>query len=92
LINFTQFLFPDGRKKTISIERPIEIQDKYDDLVSQGFRFEIENNRGEIWATCQRSEDETVDVIGDNDARVPILIDKLISNAWEIYIWKEIRR
>jgi hypothetical protein len=91
MISFTQFLFPDGRKKIITIDRPQEIQDKYDDLASQGFRFEIENNRGEIWATCQRSEDETVDVIGVNDATVPVLIDKLISNAWEIYIWKEIK-
>lgn len=92
MINFTQFLFPDGRREIISIERPEEIQDKYDDLVSQGFKFEIENNHGQIWATCRRSEDETVDEIGFNNFKVPDLIDNLISRSWELYIWKEIQR
>jgi len=89
VIEFTQFLFPDGRKKVVSIELDIPIEDKFYDLTESGFRFEIENNRGEIWATCIRQDHEHVDVLGKNGEHVPVLIQKLICNSWEKYIWKE---
>lgn len=94
MIYFTQYLFPNQKKIKISIERDQEIEDKWQDLVDNGFDFEIENKDGTIWATCIRSSDddeecdETHDVFGKNDNTVPVLIDKLIRESWDKFIWK----
>lgn len=89
MISFTQLILPNATKRTISIDRESDIEDKYNDLAEVGFRFEIENNHGDIWATCIRDEEEYVDAFGFNGQYVPVLIDKLITDAWQKYIWKE---
>jgi len=94
MIQFTQFLFPNQKQIKITIERPEEIEDKWQDLVDKGFDFEIENKHGDVWATCIRPSnideecDETCDVFGKNDNTVPALIDKLIIESWDKFIWK----
>lgn len=94
MIYFTQYLFPNQKQIKISIERDQEIEDKWQDLVDNGFNFEIENKDGNIWATCIREsnsydqDDETHDVFGENNNTVPVLIDKLIRESWDKFIWK----
>lgn len=41
-VNFTQFLRPDGRKKTTAISMPDNVADKADAIVAAGYRFECE--------------------------------------------------
>lgn len=41
-IPFTQYLMPDGRKASVRIDRPAEIEAKAQQIIGQGYRFEIE--------------------------------------------------
>lgn len=41
-IPFTQFLMPDGRRRSITIDRPAPIEDLAKQIIAAGFRFEIE--------------------------------------------------
>lgn len=89
-IQFTQFLFPDAKKKIIHIDRDNEIEEKASDLIDEGFRFEIENNLGMIWATVIKEEDDeeiTYDLVFKNDLNVPEKIDQLISESWDKFVW-----
>lgn len=91
MIEFTQYLFPHGKKKIIGIEIGQEIEDKYKDLREKGFSFEIENNNGSIWATCINHETEdVVDGFSFNNNDVVEMVNNLVSNSWYKFVWKDL--
>ena len=86
-IEFTQFLFPTGKRHTTRIDRPQEIYDKAKQLKDRGFSLEIENKDGQIWMSCvNHSTDEATDEMCKNDWQVIGAIDRLITEAAKRYL------
>lgn len=87
MIHFTQYLRPDGRKKSIAIFRPDEIQSKADRLEKCFYCvFEIEELRnGTISMTVeQRGQEDHGPVamrVCNNGARIPEMVDEMILEA-----------
>ena len=83
-IKFKQFLFPDGREKEVTIERPEPIADRAGVLQDNGFLLEIENNNGQIWMSCVNHETEvSFDRFVSNGPEVPESVDSMINVAFE---------
>ena len=62
-IPFTQFLRPDGRTKTISIDRPDTVAAVARTILDQGYRFECEVlTTGDVSLTITNDDDGDVDV------------------------------
>ena len=86
-IPFTQFLMPDGRQRSVKIDRPDDIGDKAKQLVASGCRLEIEMlQTGEISMTVERDGDDgEIDLLAQevctNGPPVPLAVDKLICEA-----------
>jgi hypothetical protein len=80
-VAFTQYLRPNGRAVDVSIERPDEISNLADKIVSRGYRFECEHlTTGHISVTIanpKKDIDEDIEVI-NNGPEVPIAIDRMI--------------
>lgn len=86
-MKFTQFLFPNGRKEQVTIERPADIEDKASQLEGMGFKFEIENKNGTIWMSCvnhgEGGTETAFDKWCDNGPDVPLCVDELVTNAFK---------
>ena len=89
-IPFTQYLLPDGRKRSVRINRPDEIATKAQRLIDIGCRLEIEMLRtGEISMSVEREPvgDDDDGVLAmevcNNGPEVPARVDKMISEASE---------
>lgn len=82
-IPFTQFLMPDGRRTSVEIDRPEEVESIAQRLILFGCRFEIEMLRtGEISMTVERGEDETLAIeVCPNGPDVPVCVDRLVITA-----------
>jgi len=84
-IDFTQYLMPNGRRKTVSIERPTEVYQKAKALMLAGYRFEIEVlSTGEIHMDCSHGADDEGPVAVEvcaNGPDVPIAVDRLVDTA-----------
>ncbi|MDJ0512782.1 MAG: hypothetical protein QNJ62_04995 [Methyloceanibacter sp.] len=82
-IEFTQYIAPHGRTKTITIFRPQDIADKAAAILSQGFRFEAEIVPGlgnMVSLTIADDEmDHAIEVV-PNGPGVGEAVDRLISN------------
>ena len=87
-IKFTQYLFPDRRRRIIYVRRPIEICKLADELAQADFYFDIENNRGQIWMTCihKKNEDWHADMFCKNGPEVPDKVDELVRAAHMLFI------
>jgi hypothetical protein len=82
-IEFIQHLFPDGQKSPQHIVRPIEIEVMANQLKKQGFQFEIENDRGQIWMTIIKHKSELyVDAWCKDGPDVPVKVDWLVTEAY----------
>lgn len=65
-IEFTQFFLPNGRREQVTTEVSDDLRDKVDQILENGFRFEIEVLRtGHVSATIN-------DPIGERDAAFSI--------------------
>ena len=83
---FTQFLFPDGKRTQVEIDRPEEIFLKANSLRLWGFKFEIENNNDKIWMTIWNPAlEKAYDEMCDNGPDVPYTVDRLIRRAFNNY-------
>lgn len=84
MIPFTQYLLPDGRKKSVSIERPDEIETRARRLIDAGYRFECEVlTTGDISLTVVDPYDEgdiAIEVVS-NGPEVPVAVDRLVGLA-----------
>ena len=87
-IPFTQYVRPNGRKRTVSIERPDEIVAKAAGLIKAGARFEIEElTDGTVSMTVEHpdAEDEGQSVshlLCANGPDVPATVDRLVEDAY----------
>ena len=82
-IEFTQFLFPDGRKTPVTITRPFEIAEMADALKKEGFSFETENDNGKIWLTIiNHGTDKVFDRFCINGPAVPDKVDEIVIEAF----------
>lgn len=86
LVHFTQFLRPNGRQKTISIDRPGAVAAKARDIARAGYRLEAEVLNDEttvsLTITHERDGDLAIEVV-PNGEQVPIAVDRLI-NGFDI--------
>lgn len=83
-IPFTQFLKPDGRKRSVEIDRPAKIEDMATKLYLAGYRFEIEVlQTDEINMETLDSQGELVcGEICANGPPVEQAVDRMITNAY----------
>ncbi len=84
-VEFTQFMFPNGRRKTISIALPRDLAKKAKILKEKGFKFEIENKNGQIWMTIIHGtiEDQDLTRIVPDGPLVPNNVAAHIEDAYE---------
>ena len=80
-IHFTQYLRPDGRPKSVHINRPQEIETKAKQIFKAGFSFECEHlSTGDVSLTIvnkAKEEDVAIEIV-PNGPDVPKAVDKLI--------------
>ena len=91
-IPFTQFLMPNGRKNLVTIDRPDKVEKQAEALIAANLSLEIEMlTTGEISMTVEdHSEENTVAIrVCHNGPDVPINVDDMIDEAWNIICNKE---
>lgn len=78
MIEFTQYLRPDGRQRKITIDLP-EVQSKADAIIAAGFVFEIEVlSEGTVSATISDDLYDHSNVLASNSPDVPAAIAAMI--------------
>lgn len=86
-INFTQYLRPDGRKQTVSIDRPHHIVEMAQFILLKGFKFEIEELMdGMVSMTVEKNFGDDGPIaheICKNGLDVPLRVDQLIETAYQ---------
>jgi hypothetical protein len=91
MIKFTQYLRPDGRTTTVTIERPADVEAKAKQIVDAGFVFTTEVlTTGEVAMYVSDSaeeEDFAIEVVA-NGPEVLVAVDRMIMN-FEIPVTKE---
>jgi hypothetical protein len=83
-IKFTQYLMPNGRREQVTIERPIEIEEKANKIIEEGYKFEIEMlMTGMISMTVEDGVNEPIaHRICPNGPMVPSFVDQLVLDAF----------
>lgn len=86
-IPFTQYLRPDGEKRSVEIDRPADIETMARQLIADGARFEIEElTTLEISMTCDVVGEEDFDVLAhevcQNGPPVLDAVDRLVRRAF----------
>lgn len=84
MIEFTQYLRPNGRRKPITINRSIEVEERAERLIMAGLRFEAEVlTTGEVSLTVfdQDSEEDVAIELTPNGDHVGAAVDKLVDQA-----------
>lgn len=80
-IYFTQYLFPDGRKKLVSIEAPDHIVKAADAIIGRGFRFECEIlSTDHVSVTISDDDDDYAIELCQNDESVHKAVERLITS------------
>lgn len=79
-IPFTQYLMPNGRKTTVTIDRPDDIADKAHNIISHGYRFECEMlfDYSTVSLTISDDDDDHEIEVCQNGPDVPKRIDAMI--------------
>lgn len=82
-MDFTQYIFPNGRRKSTSIPMSNEIEAKAHELQEAGFGFEIEcfPDTQVIHMDCCDEEAPIADESCSNGPDVPGTVEKLVTNA-----------
>ncbi len=86
VITFTEYVLPNGRKRPMQIERPVEITDLAESIQRKGYRFEIELLRtGHVSMTVENNSDEQplAHKLVPNGSKVPETVDALVRTAAE---------
>ena len=88
MIEFTQFLMPDGRQRKVKIDRPEETERLATELHDAGHRFEIEMlTTGAISMTVEIDGENGEEIVRshqicDNGPAVPASIDTMMREAY----------
>jgi len=82
-ISFTQYMRPDGRRVSVTIDRPAEIEALADHFLASGGRYECEHlTTGHVSLTAVKMvDDEMADVeieVCANGPTVPDAVDRLV--------------
>jgi hypothetical protein len=84
-IRFTQYLLPDGRRRSQWIDRPTDIEAMARELVARGCSFDIEILRtGDVSMTVQRESDDDEVLAHEicvNGPTIPASVDTLVREA-----------
>lgn len=85
MIPFTQYLLPDGRRQTITIERSPEIEAKAATIIAAGLRFETEvlSDGATVSLTVSdpvEEEDVAIELV-PNGPGIPDAVDRLVEAA-----------
>ena len=85
---FTQFLFPNGRRKPAIIDMPPEIESKADELQRAGWNFEIEcfPDTQMVHMDCCDIEEPLANRICRNGPDVPVKVAELVNEAHENWV------
>jgi hypothetical protein len=82
-ILFTQYLRPNGRKELIEINMSQELEEKADNIIKRGFRFECEvlttDHVSFTIHDIEKGEDVAIEVV-ENGPKVPAAIERLVNN------------
>jgi hypothetical protein len=88
-IEFIQYLQPNGRKTTITIDRPNEVAAKAQKLREAGYVFEIEIlSTGEVSMEVVSAADYEKVIAGKlcpNGPTVPQMVDAMINEAYSTH-------
>ena len=80
-ITFTQYIPPNGKKETVTIDRPQHIFDKAEKIREAGFHFEAEVlTAGQVSLTIGDDDGDWAYEIIPNDPNVAQGVDRLIMN------------
>jgi hypothetical protein len=86
-IPFTQYLLPNGRRKSVSIEMDDAVSAFADALIAKGYRFEIEllSNLDTVSMTVVDPSDsgDIAMVLCENGPAIPSAVAKLVRQATE---------
>lgn len=78
-IPFTQYVLPDGRKRSEHIERPADIEAMADKFIESGGRYECEIlTTGHVSLTAVKGDDDVEIVICSNGPGVGERVDELV--------------
>lgn len=81
-IPFTQFLMPNGRQVSVTIERPDSLAPLVSELLERKVRFEIEMlSTGLISMEAMRDEESLAAEICPNGPEVLLAVDRMIRAA-----------
>lgn len=85
-IEFTQYLRPNGRRSTVSIEREDATEHEARFFIDKGGRFECEElmtghvSLTAVFPTEEGDEDIAIEVVSNGPA-VPTAVDQLVTSA-----------
>ncbi len=84
-MKFTQFLFPNGTRKEVTIDMPEEVEFLADALIEAGWRLEIEcfPDRQIVNMDVSNDDEQLASHICKNGPEVPVAVEKLIRVAHE---------
>ena len=83
-IPFTQYLLPDGRKKSVSVDRSPRVNALAHALIDKGFVFECEVlSTGQVSVTISDGEDDVEIKVVRNDPDVGPAVDAMVKRLAE---------
>jgi len=86
-IPFTQYLRPNGTRKSVTTDRPGDIEKKAFKVISAGGEFEIEElTTGQVSITCVYDDDDIVVEVVPNGPEVPSAVDKVVEKAYDYVV------
>lgn len=87
-MNFTQYMFPDGKRRPSSIETTPEVEQLASELVKAGWQFEIECHPDTqlIHMDCCDEDRPLTSEVVPNGPQVPIAVQKLVRDAHAIWL------
>lgn len=81
MIAFTQFLLPNGQRRTVYVERSKEVEALAKKIAEAGYVFECEVlTTGHVHLTISNEINDWASEVVSNDAAVPEAVDRMIKN------------
>lgn len=78
-VHFTQYLTPDGRRRSAIVLRPTHVAQKAQELLDAGLHLEAEVlSTGEVSFTIASNDEDLAIELAQNGPDVPKAVDKLI--------------
>lgn len=84
-IHFTQFLRPNGQKKPVVIDMNEDVEKLANQLISNGYKFEIEElSTGVIHMDCSKEDQDPIAIeLCQNGPPVVDTVERLVRTAHE---------